>query len=143
MGETGYLPDCACEVIHEDAVAQVRQQLSAGEEYVRLASLLKLFGDPTRVRLLHALELHELCVCDLAALLGVTKSAVSHQLKMLRLANLVKYRREGQVVYYSLADSHVRSILETGFEHIREERPSADAGETQGIGNRSGKGDLS
>ena len=111
---------CESEVIHEEAVAEVRGKLSDAEEYTALASLLKLFGDPTRVRLLHALELHELCVCDLAALLGVTKSAVSHQLKMLRLANLVKFRREGQVVYYSLADGHVRAILEMGFEHIRE-----------------------
>jgi len=111
---------CESEVIHEDAVAAVRAGLSEAEDYVRLAELLRLFGDPTRVRLLHALELRELCVCDLAALLGVTKSAVSHQLKALRLANLVKFRREGQVVYYSLADDHVRLILEMGFEHIRE-----------------------
>ncbi len=107
-------------MIHEDAVAAVRGAMSEPEEYTRLAELLRLFGDPTRARLLHALELRELCVCDLAALLGVTKSAVSHQLKALRLANLVKFRREGQVVYYSLADDHVRLILEMGFEHIRE-----------------------
>ena len=74
----------------------------------------------TRVQILHALELHEMCVCDLAALLGITKSAVSHQLKALKLANLVKFRREGQVVYYSLADDHVNAILDIGFEHIRE-----------------------
>ena len=111
---------CEREVIHEDVVADVRSRLSGMEEYTQLANLLKLFGDPTRARLLHALELHELCVCDLAALLGVTKSAVSHQLKTLRLANLVKPRRDGQVVYYSLADDHVRAILNMGFEHIRE-----------------------
>ena len=111
---------CEREVIHEDVVADVRGRLSSAEEYTQLANLLKLFGDPTRARLLHALEVHELCVCDLAALLGVTKSAVSHQLKTLRLANLVKPRREGQVVYYSLADDHVRAILNMGFEHIRE-----------------------
>lgn len=122
---------CACEVIHEETVTEVRQRLSPSEEYTQLAALLKLFGDPTRARLLHALELHELCVCDLAALLGVTKSAVSHQLKMLRLANLVKYRREGQVVYYSLADDHVRAILETGFEHIREQGRFSDEEEIQ------------
>lgn len=111
---------CDCEVIHEEAVAEVSAKMTGAEEYTQLAALLKLFGDPTRVRLLHALELHELCVCDLAALLGVTKSAVSHQLKMLRLSNLVRSRREGQVVYYSLADDHVRAILDLGFEHIRE-----------------------
>ena len=111
---------CDCEVLHEDAVAEVRGKMTAAEDYAQLAALLKLFGDPTRARLLHALEMHELCVCDLAALLGVTKSAVSHQLKTLRLANLVKPRRDGQVVYYSLADDHVRAILNMGFEHIRE-----------------------
>ncbi len=113
-------PLCESESIHLGTVAEVRGRMSRAEEYTSLAELMKLFGDPTRVKLLHALELHELCVCDLAALLGVTKSAVSHQLKALRLANLVKFRREGQVVYYSLADDHVRAILETGFEHIRE-----------------------
>ncbi len=111
---------CESEVIHEEAVAAARQQLCEAAEYVRLGELLKLFGDPTRLKLLHALEMRELCVCDLAALLGVTKSAVSHQLKALRIANLVKPRREGQVIYYSLADDHVGAILETGFEHIRE-----------------------
>ena len=111
---------CESEVIHLDTVAKVKGGMHEPEDYTQLAELMKLFGDPTRARLLHALELHELCVCDLAALLGVTKSAVSHQLKALRLANLVKFRREGQVVYYSLADDHVRAILEMGFEHIKE-----------------------
>ncbi len=120
MTEDRHAEFCESELLHEEAVAEVRSGLSDAEEYVRLAELLRLFGDPTRVKLLHALELRELCVCDLAALLGVTKSAVSHQLKALRLANLVKFRREGQVVYYSLADEHVRLILEMGFEHIRE-----------------------
>ena len=111
---------CDCEIIHEDAVRETAGRLCAAEDYTALAALLKLFGDPTRVRLLHALEQRELCVCDLAALLGVSKSAVSHQLKQLRLANLVKFRREGQVVWYSLSDDHVRAILDLGFEHIRE-----------------------
>ena len=96
------------------------QQLLDQERYITLATLFKLFGDGTRVQILHALELHELCVCDLAALLGLTKSAVSHQLKSLRLARLVKYRRDGQNVYYSLADDHVKKILDMGYEHISE-----------------------
>ena len=111
---------CSCDVIHEEAVDKVRETLCDQEEYIRLASLFKLFGDGTRVKILHALEQGELCVCDLGALLGVTKSAVSHQLKALRLANLVKYRKVGQVGYYSLADDHVKKILDTGFEHLRE-----------------------
>lgn len=116
--ETGYT--CDCNVIHSETVDSVNAQMEAGDDYVRLAALYKMFGDPTRMRLLHALEIHELCVCDLANLLGVTKSAVSHQLKALRLANLVRYRREGQVVYYSLADDHVKKIIDMGLEHINE-----------------------
>ena len=111
---------CAVDLIHEDTVAAVRKEACPMEDYVALAALFKQFGDPSRARLLHALSLHEMCVCDLAAYLGVTKSAVSHQLKMLRLSNLVKFRREGQVVFYSLADDHVQTLLEIGFEHIRE-----------------------
>lgn len=109
---------CDCEVIHEAVVRDVRGKMREEGEYVSLATLFKMFGDGTRVKILHALELNELCVCDLAALLGVTKSAVSHQLKALRLANLVKSRRDGQVVYYSLADDHVKYILDIGFDHI-------------------------
>lgn len=85
-----------------------------------MAVLFKLCGDGTRTQLLHALLFRELCVCDLAELLGVTKSAVSHQLKALRLANLIKFRRDGQNVYYSLADDHVRAIIHTGFDHIKD-----------------------
>lgn len=111
---------CDCEVIHEDVVNEVRSRLQPKEEYQDLASLYKIFGDPTRVQILYALEQHEMCVCDLAVLLGLTKSAVSHQLKALRLANLVKFRREAQIVYYSLADDHVKLIIDMGFEHLRE-----------------------
>lgn len=111
---------CTCEVIHEELVETVRGQLPQRDEYLALASLFKMFDDGTRVQILHALEYSELCVCDLAALLGLTKSAVSHQLKALRLANLVKFRREAQTVYYSLADEHVKAILDMGFEHLHE-----------------------
>lgn len=111
---------CDCDVIHEETVRAVREKLPAREEYLHLAALLKLFGDGTRLQLLHALEQSELCVCDLAALLGMSKSAVSHQLKALRLAKLVKFRREGQIVFYSLADDHVKAIIDMGFEHLHE-----------------------
>lgn len=110
---------CNCDVIHEDVVNAVRNQLQTKEDYIQLASLFKLFGDGTRVQILHALEQSEMCVCDLATLLGVTKSAVSHQLKALRLANLVKFRKEAQIVYYSLADDHVKEIIDKGFEHLK------------------------
>lgn len=109
---------CDCEVIHEDLVRKVRNNMQPKDEYLKLAALFKLFGDGTRVQILHALEQSELCVCDLAALLGMTKSAISHQLKALRLANLVKFRREAQIVYYSLADDHVKEIIDKGLEHL-------------------------
>ena len=107
-----------CEVIHEDIVKKVKSQMTTQDEYLQLAALMKLFGDGTRVQILHALEKSEMCVGDLAVLLGVTKSAISHQLKQLKLANLVKFRREGQIVYYSLADEHIKMIIDLGFEHL-------------------------
>lgn len=111
---------CECEDVHDDIIEEVRSRMSAKEEYLELASLFKMFGDGTRVQILHALEQHEMCVCDLAVLLGLTKSAISHQLKSLRFAKLVKYRREGQNIYYSLADDHVQKMLDIGFEHLAE-----------------------
>ena len=118
MAEQSYT--CDCDVIHEEVVNEVKTKMQSKDDYVQLASLFKLFGDGTRLQILHALEQSEMCVCDLAVLLGVTKSAVSHQLKALRLANLVKFRREAQIVYYSLADDHVKGLIEMGFEHLRE-----------------------
>ena len=118
MASASYV--CNCDVIHESIVNDVKAKMQPRDEYIQLASLFKLFGDGTRVQILHALEQSEMCVCDLAVLLGVTKSAVSHQLKALRLANLVKFRREAQIVYYSLADDHVKEIIEKGFEHLQE-----------------------
>ena len=112
---------CDCDVIHEAVVEDTRHKMQAEQEYLDLAALFKMFGDGTRVKILHALELNEMCVCDIAALLGMTKSAVSHQLKALRLSNLVKTRRDGQVIYYSLADDHVKYILDIGFDHIHHE----------------------
>lgn len=114
------LPVCECESVHQDIVDAVSPQLLNTDEAIELAALFKLFGDGTRVRILQALRVHELCVCDLACLLGMTKSAISHQLKALRLSNLVKFRREGQNVFYSLADEHVESILDLGLDHLRE-----------------------
>ena len=112
---------CDCDMIHEEIVEVTRSRMQQEQEYQDLAALFKMFGDGTRVKILHALELHEMCVCDLAALLGMTKSAISHQLKALRLSNLVKSRRDGQVIYYSLADDHVKYILDIGFDHIHHE----------------------
>ena len=111
---------CDCDAIHEDVVARVREDMPEGENFNDLANLYKMFADNTRVKILWALSRETMCVCDLAALLGMTKSAVSHQLKSLRLTNLVKNDKQGKVVYYSLSDSHVKDIFEKGFEHIHE-----------------------
>lgn len=108
------------EIIHEEIVRQAQDSALAQETYQDLATLFKLFGDSTRLQILHALEYREMCGIDLAAMLGVTKSAVSHQLKSLRLARLVRYRKEGQIVYYSLADDHVKKIIDMALEHIAE-----------------------
>jgi ArsR family transcriptional regulator len=113
-------PVCDCEVIHEGVVKKVRKTMPKEEDFYDLADLYKMFADSTRVRILWALSREEMCVCDIAVLLGMTKSAISHQLRALRLANLVKYDKRGKEVYYSLADSHVKDIFEKGFEHIHE-----------------------
>ena len=113
-------PVCDCEVIHSDLVQRVRKSMPRDEDFYDLADLYKMFSDSTRVRILWALFCGEMCVCDIAVLLDMTKSAISHQLKSLRLSNLVKYEKRGKEVYYSLADSHVKDIFEKGFEHIRE-----------------------
>ena len=112
---------CECENIHDEAVTAVREALPSEEKLYDLADFYKAFADSTRVRILFALDKKVLCVCDLAALLGMTVSAVSHQLRTLRDADLVKTRREGKTVFYSLADEHVRLILECGMDHICEE----------------------
>jgi len=111
---------CDCDVIHEDVVERVRNAMPDGKNFYDLANLYKMFADNTRVRILWALSCEDMCVCDLAVLLGMTKSAISHQLKSLRLTNLVKYDKQGKVVYYSLADDHIKDIFEKGFEHIHE-----------------------
>ena len=111
---------CDCEVIHEEVVNRVRAVIPESQNFYDLANLYKMFSDKTRLRILWALSSEEMCVCDLAVLLEMTKSAISHQLKSLRLANLIKYDKQGKIVYYSLADDHVKDIFEKGFEHILE-----------------------
>ena len=111
---------CDCDVIHEDTVARVRAAMPDRKSFYDLSNLYKMFADSTRVRILWALSCERMCVCDLAVLLGMTKSAISHQLKSLRLSNLVRNEKQGKIVYYSLADSHVRDVFERGFAHIQE-----------------------
>ena len=114
------VPCCQEPLVHSEAVDRVRGQLPPDEQLYDLAELFKIFGDSTRVKILYALLDTELCVCDIAKLMEVTQSAVSHQLRVLKNSKLVKFRREGKTVYYSLADDHVIHILAQGMEHIRE-----------------------
>lgn len=115
-----FAPCCQEPEVHLEAVERVRSLLPPDEHLYDLAELFKLFGDSTRLKILYALLEGELCVCDLAGLMAVTQSAVSHQLRVLKNSKLVKFRREGKTIYYSLADDHVVSILSQGMEHIEE-----------------------
>lgn len=114
------LPCCEEDLIHQGTVEQVRSLLPEDEVLYDLAELFKIFGDSTRVKILYALLEAELCVCDIAKLMEVSQSAVSHQLRVLKASKLVKFRKEGKTVFYSLADEHVIRILSQGMEHILE-----------------------
>ena len=114
------LDRCEAQEIHEDLLRTVSEKLPAEEELYDLSELFKVFGDSTRIRILFVLFEAEVCVCDLAAALNMTQSAVSHQLRILKQSRLVKSRREGKSVFYSLADEHVRTIIDQGLEHIEE-----------------------
>lgn len=111
---------CECVVVHESTVEQVKKQLPEDEVLYELAELFRVFADSTRVKILYALFEAELCVCDLSRLTGMSQSAVSHQLRTLKDSKLVKFRREGKTVFYSLADQHVRTLIGNGMEHIME-----------------------
>ena len=113
-------PCCEYMHVHEDTVKALQQSMPHEEILYDLAELFKIFGDSTRIRILYALFEAELCVCDIAQLLGMTQSAISHQLRILKGSKLVKYRREGKTVFYSLADGHVRTIINQGLEHVEE-----------------------
>ena len=118
--ESKAAPCCEESLIHTGTVEKVRAGLPPDEQLYELAELFKIFGDSTRVKILYALLESELCVCDIAKLMEVTQSAVSHQLRVLKNSKLVKFRREGKTVFYSLADDHVIHILAQGMEHILE-----------------------
>ena len=111
---------CEHTEVHAETVRAVRENMPAEDERYDLAELFKVFGDSTRIRILFALFEADICVCDLAELLGMTQSAISHQLRILKNAKLVKNRRDGKQVIYFLADEHVRSIINQGLEHIEE-----------------------
>lgn len=111
---------CSCSVIHEDAVIKARDGMPKEALLYDLAEVFKVFGDLTRIRILCALIETELCVCDISALLDMTQSSISHQLRVLKQAKLVKYRKEGKVVYYSLEDEHVKQIFDQALIHVNE-----------------------
>jgi len=113
---------CDCDVIHEDIVNLIKNKMPQEETLYDLAEFFKVFGDSTRIRILWALDEAEICVCDIAFLLNMTQSAISHQLRILKQANLVKNRKEGKIVFYSLNDEHVKQILNQGLIHISEEK---------------------
>lgn len=112
---------CDCDVIHDDVVNKVKGKMPEEEKLYDLAELFKVFGDSTRIRILWALDEAEMCVCDIAYLLNMTQSAISHQLRVLKQANLVKSRKDGKIVFYSLEDEHVKRIFDQGLIHIAEE----------------------
>ncbi len=114
------IPACEGGEEHTAAIERVREGMPEEEILYDLAELYKVFGDSTRIKILYALFDEELCVCDIATLLNMSASAISHQLRVLKQASLVRYRRDGKTIYYSLADDHVRSILGQGMEHIGE-----------------------
>lgn len=120
MEERERIERCDCDVIHENVVDAVKQLMLEEETLYDLAELFKIFGDSTRIKILWALEEAEMCGCDIAYLLNLTQSAVSHQLRILKQSNLVKSRREGKIIFYSLSDEHVKQIFEQGLKHINE-----------------------
>ena len=119
-----YKPEEVCEElhIHDDAVTRLGSRMPEDEKMEAVAELFKMFGDKTRARILCALSMEELCVCDLTALRGMTQSAVSHQLRLLNAVRLVRSRKQGREVYYSLDDQHIQSIFAMAFTHISEGR---------------------
>lgn len=114
------IESCSSNVIHKDIVEKVRQSIPKEEILYDLAELFKVFGDSTRIKILCALFEAEMCVCDIANLLNMTQSAISHQLRVLKANRLVKYRRDGKVIYYSLDDDHIKHIFDAGLSHITE-----------------------
>jgi len=111
---------CECLHVHEELKQQILEEIPEDSKLENLAAFFKVFGDVTRVRILYALLCSEMCVCDLALVLNMTQSAISHQLRFLKQMALVKSRRDGKTVFYSLSDSHIVTILSQGMEHIEE-----------------------
>ena len=134
-----FKPADVCDLVHIDParVGKLRQALVDGDAVAGLADTFRALGDPTRVRMLDALSHGELCVCDLAAVLGLTQSAVSHQLRLLKNLRLVRARREGRMVFYALDDLHIISLFKETLKHVQEEQGARSA---RGLLRGSGRG---
>ena len=113
-------PECQNFIVHESVVRNVQNTTPPTQQLYAMADIFKVIGDPTRMKIIYALFISEMCVCDISTLIGTTQSAVSHQLKVLRQSRLVTFRREGKTVFYSLSDEHVRKLIEIAKEHIEE-----------------------
>jgi DNA-binding transcriptional ArsR family regulator len=111
---------CSVTIIHDDILSKVRKEMTEDSRLVQMAELFKALDDPTRLKIINALLLAEMCVCDISALLNMTQPAISHHLKVLRQTQLIKYRREGKIVYYSLDDDHVELLFRQGLAHVIE-----------------------
>lgn len=111
---------CCCTIIHEDTLNRVKSEMTDDTRLFKMAELFKTLNDPTRLKIVNALMLSEMCVCDIAALLDMSQPAVSHHLKVLRQTQLIKYRRDGKIVYYSLDDEHVELLFKLCFAHVIE-----------------------
>jgi DNA-binding transcriptional ArsR family regulator len=111
---------CEVRTVHLNRIIQARKEEIPGREIEKLALTYKILGDPTRLKIVMALKSCEMCVCDIAAFVGLSESAVSHQLRRLRDLAIVKHRRDGQILYYSLEDEHISDLIQTGLTHIRE-----------------------
>ena len=111
---------CESIILHEDAIREVQKHLLKENDLSRVSQLFKALSDPTRIKILFALEKHELCVCDIAVILKMTQSAISHQLKTLRQADLVRHRKDGKTVFYKIADEHIHHIFSQALVHVME-----------------------
>ena len=114
------VPECECEELHSEVIEKKREEMPELSTLYDLSDFFKILGDSTRISILFAIDGEPMCVCDIAELLGMTKSAVSHQLKILRQSDLITYRKSGKNVFYTLADDHVRDIIEKALDHINE-----------------------
>lgn len=111
---------CGCNIVHEDVVKHAIQDMARDETIGDMAEFFKVFCDSTRLKIINALLISEMCVCDIAALVGMNQSSISHHLKTLRSARVIKSRRDGKMVYYSLCDGHIGSIFSQGLTHVKE-----------------------